>query len=182
MVYFGFKNQPFSSQKSRLLLAVLLCLIFFVFIAIISKDNLGLSNKKLAPELKIDFIYVGNSDCCIIQTPKGRTFIIDSGTNISETDAKKQNRELIQNYLKKLNIREIDGLVISNWHINNYYGFIPVLKDYKVKCIYETPIEYKNEFYYDFDELCKKKKIYRISVKSGDILEWGEELFVQVSD
>lgn len=178
--FYGIRQKPFSQEKPRVILAVLIVINLFVFIALFSKNNLGLTSKKLSPELKIDFVNVGNADCCVVQTPNGRTFVIDGGSNIKVSEAKEQNRELIQNYLKKLNITEIDGVVVSNWYIGNFNGLVPLLNEYKVKTVYETPIGVKNEFYDDFDEVCKKKDIKRISVKSGNVLEWGDEIFVQV--
>lgn len=180
MIYYGFKNKPFSNQKTRSILAVLIVINIFIFTVLFSKDNLGLIGQKLVPELRIDFVNVGCGNCCILRTPKGRTFIVDGGTKVSENEAKKTGRELLHNYLRKFNIRKIDGIVVSNWHTNNFTGLVPILKDYRIGVIYETPAGIKNDFYKDFEEICNRKRIKRITVKSGNVLEWGDEIFVQV--
>ena len=180
MKKFGIKDKPFHEQSSRIILAVLIVLNILVFSLLFSKNMFGLIDINYSPELRIDFVNVGQGDCCVIRTPKGRTFVVDGGTNVSETDAKKQGRELIYKYVDKLNISKIDGVVVSHWHVDDFSGLIPLIKNFNVASVYETPIGFINEFYNDFDEACKKKNIKRISVMAGNVLEWGDELFVQV--
>ena len=180
MSSFGIKDRPFCKKSTRVTLAVLIVLNIFVFTLLFSKNMLGLLNINVSPQLKIDFVNVGQGDCCVIRTPKGRTFVVDGGTKVSEEDAKKQGRELIHNYVKKLNISKIDGVVVTHWHVDDFSGLIPLIKQNDVACVYETPIGFVNEFYNDFDEACKTKNVKRISVTSENVLEWGDELFVQV--
>jgi competence protein ComEC len=180
MSNFGVKDKPFQTQGTRVLLAVLIVLNLFVFGALFSKSFFGLFDIKVSPELKIDFVNVGQGDCCVIRTPGGRTFVVDGGTNVTEKEAEDSGRELIYKYVKKLNVSKIDGVVVTHWHVDDYSGLIPLLKQYKVSCLYETPIGFINEFYQEFDDVCKAKNVKRITVMSGSVLEWGEELFVQV--
>ena len=180
MKSFGLRDRPFESQDTRTILAILIVLNIIVYLALISKNHLGLTESNLNTDLRIDFVNVGQGDCCVIRTPKGRTFVVDGGTNVSESDAKKQGRELIYKYLKKIGVDEIDGIVVTHWHIDDFSGLIPVLKNFKVNRVYETPIGFINEFYSDFDEACKKNEIKRITVRAGNKLEWGDEIFVQV--
>ncbi len=177
---FGIKERPFSKQATRVILAVLIVLNILVFALLFSKNMLGLLNVNVSPQLKIDFVNVGQGDCCVIRTPKGRTFVVDGGTNVSEEDAKKLGRELIYKYVQKLNIKKIDGVVVTHWHVDDFSGLIPLIKQFDVSSVYETPIGFINEFYNDFDEACKNKNVKRISVTAGNVLEWGDELFVQV--
>ncbi len=180
MSFYGVQEKPFSNQNTRVILAILIVFNLFVFLALLSKNHLGLLPDNLSTDLKIDFVNVGQGDCCVIRTPKGRTFVVDGGTNVSETDAKKAERELIYKYLTRINVNEVDGVVATHWHADDFTGLIPVLKRFKVNTVYETPIGFVNEFYKDFDEACKKNDIKRITVRAGNVLEWGDELFVQV--
>ena len=177
---FGIKERPFSKQATRVILAVLIVLNILVFALLFSKNMLGLLNINVSPQLKIDFVNVGQGDCCVIRTPKGRTFVVDGGTNVSEEDAKKLGRELIYKYVEKMKIKKIDGVVVTHWHVDDFSGLIPLIKNFDVSCVYETPIGFINEFYNDLDEACKTKNVKRISVTAGNVLEWGDELFVQV--
>ena len=177
---FGFRERPFASQEARVILAVFIVLNIIVYLALFSKNHLGLTESIYSTDLTIDFVNVGQGDCCVIRTPKGRTFVIDGGTNVSEADAKKQGRELIYKYLEKIGVYDIDGVVVTHWHIDDFSGLIPVLKKFNVNRVYETPIGFPNEFYNEFDQACKKNDVKRITVRAGNKLEWGDEIFVQV--
>jgi competence protein ComEC len=95
-------------------------------------------------------------------------------------DARRENRELIQNYLRDQSITRIDGIVVTHWHNDHLGGIIPVLRLYEVPQVWETPTDHNTEIFEKYAGICKQKRIRRTSVRAGDILEWGNELFVQV--
>lgn len=177
---YGFKKKSFSSSAKRRLVILLLILIVVLYSALFSKNIFGLVESDLCEELRIDIVNVGQGDCSVIRTPKGRTIVMDGGTNISRDEAKKKGRLRIQDYLASQNIDRIDCVIVTHWHVDNYSGLIPVLRDYKVDVVYETPIGFTNDIYEEFNQLCIKKNIKRISVMAGNKLEVGDELFVQV--
>ena len=55
-----------------------------------------------------------------------------------------------------------------------------MIKEFKVDTVFETANLFRNDLYDEFDDLCKRKRIKRITVKSGNKLELGDEVFVQV--
>jgi competence protein ComEC len=180
MDYYGIKRLAFNNQKVRVILAIFIALNILVYYLLFSNDCFGLLNTNITSNLIIDFVNVGQGDCCVIKTPKGRTFVVDGGTKADSDIVKNNNRELIENYLKRYNVKELDGIVVTHWHADDFSGLVPVLKTYKVNCVYETPIFNKNEQYDKFDKICSEKKIKRVTVRSGNILEWGDDIFVQV--
>jgi len=54
------------------------------------------------------------------------------------------------------------------------------LKQIPVAKVWDPGNVFNTETYKDFVELCERKKIPRFIAKCGDILDWGEELFVTV--
>ncbi len=159
---------------------MLLILALFVWALVLSPDHGGLVSAGLNTDLRIEFINVGQGDAILIRTPKGKTYLIDGGINVTVSDARREGRELIQNYLRNQKISRLDGLVITHWHNDHLGGVIPVLRLFDVERVYETPSTFNTEAWQTYDEICKKSRIPRVSVKAGDVLEWGDELFVQV--
>lgn len=180
MRIYGFKRKLFETPLKRSMLAVLIVTNFLVLALLLSKDMLGLMEVNLNQELRIEIVNVGQGDCAIIRTPKGRTFLVDGGTNVSKKEARQLGRERIQDYLKKIGIDKIDCILVTHWHIDDFSGLIPVIKEFKVDTVFETANLFRNDFYDEFDDLCKRKRIKRITVKSGNKLELGDEVFVQV--
>jgi competence protein ComEC len=177
---FGYEQKSFQSKKTNFVFFMLLILVLFVWALVLSPDHGGLVSAGLNTELRIDFVNVGQGDAILVRTPKGKTYLIDGGINVTVSDARREGRELIQNYLRNQKISRLDGLVVTHWHNDHLGGIIPVLRLFDVERIYETPSTFNTEAWQTYDEICKKSRIPRVSVKAGDVLEWGDELFVQV--
>lgn len=180
MNIYGFEKKSFSSPMTRTLLAVLTGLIILIYSLLFSRNMMGLIDVNICEDLRIEIVNVGQGDCSIIRTPKGRTILIDGGTNVSVKEARQIGRVRIQDYLAKLGIDEIDAVVVTHWHVDDFSGLIPVLKEYKIHTVFETANLFRNDLYNEFDELCTKKGIHRETVKAGKRLELGDEIFVQV--
>ena len=180
MKSFGIKEKSFTNQNINALLGTLGILVIIVLAIIASPDHAGLVDKSMDSSLRIDFINVGQGDSILLRTPKGRNFLIDGGTNITEVEAGKAGREAVHSYIRSLKVRKLDGLVITHWHNDHLSGLLPVLKQINVAVIYEVPAGIKSDAYREYETLCKRMNIKRTTVKAGQILEWGDELFVQV--
>ena len=180
MNIYGFDRKSFATPQTRTLLAVLIGLIILVYSLLFNKNMFGLIDINICEDLRIEIVNVGQGDCSIIRTPKGRTILIDGGTNVSTKEARQIGRVRIQDYLAKLGIDEIDAIVVTHWHIDDFSALIPVLNEYKVHAVYETANLYKNDLYNDFEMICEKKSIKRITVRAGYQLEMGDDVFIQV--
>lgn len=180
MSNYGFEQKSFQSRKTNFVFFLLLIAVLFVWAVFLSKDLGGLVQTNLNPELRVDFVNVGQGDAIIVRTPGGKTFLIDGGTGVTMADARREKRELIQNYLRDLGIKRLDGMVVTHWHNDHLGGIVPVLRLYDVPKIWECPTDFETDAFKKYEELCTKKRIRRISTKAGDVLEWGNELFVQV--
>ena len=180
MSKFGFEQKSFQSKKTNFVFFALLILVVFVWALVLSPDHGGLVEANLNPELRIDFINVGQGDAILIRTPRGKNFLIDGGNNVTVTDARREGRELVQNYLRQQKISKLDGVVVTHWHNDHLGGLIPVLRLFEVDKVYETPSSFYSDSWKSYDEICTKSRIKRTSLKAGDVLEWGNELFVQV--
>lgn len=177
---YGFEQKSFQSKKTNFVFFILLICVIFVWALLLSPDHGGLVKANLSTDLRVDFINVGQGDAVLIRTPYGKAFLIDAGTNIAATDARREGRELVPNYLRNLGISRLDGVVITHWHNDHLGGLLPVLRLFEVDKIWETAAKHNTETYEEYETICSKKRIRRISVRAGDVLDWGNELFVQV--
>lgn len=180
MSKYGFEQKSFRSRRTNFVFSVLLIMVFFVWALVISPDHGGLATNKINTELRLDFVNVGQGDAILIRTPKGKAYLVDGGAGASLADARRENRELIQNYLRNLKISRLDGVIITHWHFDHLGGLLPVLRLFTVDKIWETLSAFKTEAFADYENICSKRKIRRISARAGDVLDWGNELFVQV--
>jgi len=179
MTKYGYEQKSFQSKKTNFVFAALLIMVFFIWALLLSPDHGGLVTINLNPELRIDFINVGQGDAILVRTPMGKNYLIDGGSNVPIAEARRDGRELTHNYLRSLGIDRLDGVVITHWHNDHLGGLLPVLRLFDVGVVYEPPGAFETEAYKDFDSICSRQRIRRVTTKAGDVLEWGNELFVQ---
>ncbi|MBF0409270.1 MAG: MBL fold metallo-hydrolase [Candidatus Riflebacteria bacterium] len=129
--------------------------------------------------MEIHFINVGQGDSILVLTPKGKSYLIDGGSNESEIKTADNSRLYVQHYLKKIGIRNLDGVVVSHFHNDHLGGIIPVLKDFRVNKIWDCGGIHDSPAFRDYLEMLKTKKLIRQSVHSEDLLDWGEEIIVE---
>ncbi|MEK4230175.1 S-layer homology domain-containing protein [Solibacillus sp. FSL H8-0538] len=77
-----------------------------------------------AGEMNVHFIDVGQGDAIVIQSPNGKTMLIDAGTQEVGGD--------IARYLQALHIKRIDTVVVSHPDANHIGGFLTILDEFPV--------------------------------------------------
>lgn len=89
------------------------------------------SNKDLFPregQLSVVLIDVGQGDSIFIQSPAGKTMLIDAGEH--------EAYEAIDRYLSAANITTIDVLVATHPHADHIGGMAEVVQNYKIGAVY----------------------------------------------
>ena len=82
--------------------------------------------------LKIYFADVGQGDCIIIRTPKGKTIILDGGGSINDTDGSYVGERIVVPLLYNLNMQNIDFMIASHSDADHTGGLKTVLEKVKV--------------------------------------------------
>jgi len=140
-----------------------ICLLLSVFCLLLSSY--------CAPaNLKIHFLDVGEGDSVFIETPGGKTVLIDAGNLITGLN--------VVRYLEKNNIYELDHFVFTHPHLDHIGGVFFVLPMIGAGNIYDNGenlnkiIESQN-IYRWYGDLVRKSNKYS-ALKAGDSLFLGE--------
>jgi len=75
--------------------------------------------------LAVHFVNVGQGDAIFIQSPGGKTMLIDSG----------ERNGLAEGYLNALGVQTIDTLIITHPHLDHIGGSIDIVKKFDVKSV-----------------------------------------------
>jgi competence protein ComEC len=155
-----------------------LCFLTFIFIFLFSV--FCLSSEALAKEdplssvfcqdsqLKIHFIDVGEGDSIFVQTPKGKTVLVDAGNLISGFK--------VVEYLKKNGIDYLDYLIFTHPHSDHIGGAFFILQMMDVGNVYDNgqsliEVSESQDLYRWYDELVRRNNKYKL-------LSAGDEFFL----
>jgi len=133
---------------------VVLILILFIIYAFSSQTQ----------NLKIHFLDVGEGDSILIQTPKGKTVLVDTGNLITGFKVVK--------YLQKNGIQDLDYLILTHPHLDHIGGTFFILQMINVKKIYDNGQDLNQlielfDVYRWYEQLVRENDSYRV-LKSGD--------------
>jgi len=109
-------------------------------------------------DLRVTFIDVGQGDSTLIQSPRGKTILIDGGP-----DFKKLDKKLIER-----NIKKIDILIVSHGHLDHIKGLIDLVKEYPVGTILDSSYSNSSTYYQELIDNTKSMGIEYMKVASGD--------------
>ena len=147
--------------RKFILLSLLFLLIFNFYPDIIGADFSYPQN------LKIHFLDVGEGESTLIETPRGRTVLVDSGNFITGFK--------VANYLKDRKINSLDYLILTHPHLDHIGGVFFIIQMLKVDKVYDngqdlTSLIKSSDLYRWYQQLVRKDNNYAI-LKAGDTFE-----------
>lgn len=132
-----------------------------------------------APKLVVTFLDVGQGDAAVLQTPGGKTILIDAGPvePWNEYDA---GRDVVVPFLEQQKIKKIDAAVMSHAHLDHLGGFAAVLEKYPVAVFYDPGLPHSTPEYQALLKLLLDKSVNYKIVRAGDALPLDPALEISV--
>lgn len=136
-----------------------------------------------AGKLRVTAIDVGQGDSTLIQTPTGRTILIDGGGNSDETDADASDVgvKIVVPFLSYLGINRLDVLVLTHPHGDHVGGLAAVVRALEVGTVLDgTTLPYPSPAYAQFlAQVHYKSTPYARAVR-GMTLDMGDGVTLRV--
>ncbi|MFA5403964.1 MAG: DNA internalization-related competence protein ComEC/Rec2 [Ignavibacteria bacterium] len=158
--YFVILFLIFTFKKENLKLKILLLSISIVILIIL---NLDFRNN-----LRITFLYAGQGDCTLLETPDGSNILIDCGMKDFKYNSGESN---IVPFLKRKGINKIDLLILTHSHYDHIGGIEYVLNNFDVKKIIHNGTKENNSLIRNMENLIISNKIPRDRFYSGDYIQ-----------
>jgi competence protein ComEC len=152
----------FSEYKRAVLVLLLLLLTFL------------LTSQAIAGVLSIHFIDVGQGDAILIQSPLGKTMLVDGG------DSKNECVRKLLDYLRKADISNLDIIVATHPHVDHIGGLISVLEQFEVGRVYDSGKIHETSVFYEYLSLIDEKDIPFGILRRGDRIALDSEVEIMV--
>lgn len=121
-------------------------------------------------KLEIHVIDVGQGDCELVITPRGRKILIDGG----------EKENVLLKYLLDRQILELDYIIISHFDSDHCYNLIEVLERLKVKNLIISKQIEKTELFEKIIKICEQRKVNVIVVEAGNEIQVEKNIKIKI--
>ena len=128
--------------------------------------------------LMIYFVDVGQGDCTVITTPKGKNIVIDGGEGNS--DQYDYGKNVVVPYLLDRGIKQIDYLIVSHCDSDHIGGLLAVLKTLKVEKIFIGKQPENSKQLQDMLAVAHQKNIEIISLEANMHVNIEKDMYIHV--
>ncbi len=116
------------------------------------------------------FVDVGQGDCTFIQTPSGRTILIDGGGKPDGRSSDSIGRKIVEPFLRRKGVNRLDLIVLTHPHDDHVQGLIPVLRDFSVGLVLDPALPHGSQSYRRFLSTVQSRHIpYKVANRGQHI-------------
>ncbi len=134
--------------------------------------------------LKVVFLDVGQGDCIIIETPSGKTALVDGGGRPDFGFNSKSNyqvgRQVVLPYLRRQGINHLDLVVNTHPDADHIEGLGVVLQEIPVAFLVFAPVREPPAAYFELQQLALAKGTQVAEAKRGSLLNLDPQMQIQV--
>lgn len=160
MRYVSYKN-----EYGKVTLFVTLCVLIVVFIYLIY----AIASPK---KLRVTFFDVGQGDAIFVETPSGKSMLIDGGPT----------RQVLESLADEMSYfdTDIDVMVATHPDADHVTGLIPVLENYDVKKIIMSPVVGHTKIFDDLDKHVKDEHADVYVAATGDVIDFQDGVVAKI--
>lgn len=136
------------------------------------KDELKAPATQSGKEMLVHFIGVGQGDAILIQSPNGKTMLIDGGVRGEGPN--------VVSYLREQGVDSLDYVVATHPDADYIGGLLAVLNSISIKHFMDSGKMHTSQTYEDMIALIVEKNIPYIVLKTGDKVNLDDALDVAV--
>ena len=124
--------------------------------------------------LLVTFLDVGQGDCVFLQSPSGKTLLVDGGPESAS--------QTVLDFLDKKGVVGLDAVIASHLHADHIGGLISVIDAYPVGVFYDPPFDAESETYYQLLDALKENNVTVRSplASENSLIEWDDDVEIRI--
>ncbi|ATP41796.1 competence protein [Solibacillus sp. R5-41] len=154
----------------------ILAVLVAVLLLVAGCEETPQTNEQIKPytgkEMLVHFIDVGQGDSILIQSPNGKTMLVDAGV--------KGAGKTVVDYLEVHGVQKLDYVVATHPDADHIGGLIPVLNSIPVEHFMDSGKIHTSNTYEEMLTLIHEKNIPFTIPQTGDLIELDSEVTVNV--
>ena len=181
---FALKRTASRKNKQKIVCATALAMIFFIAVVVFHPFSAPSADGKL----HIDFLDVGQGDSALITLPNGETLLIDAGGKPDyraanaddnstgerfEPDAPTVGESVVSAFLWEKGYSKIDYILATHADADHIQGLKDVAKNFRIGAAIFGKTPFDDQDFSELFEILSKRKISSVTVKRGDVLDFG---------
>lgn len=123
-------------------------------------------------DMRVHFIDVGQGDSILIESPNGKTMLVDGGV--------KGAGQQVVSYLRELGVSKLDIVVATHPDADHIGGLIPVLNSMTIEQFYDSGKVHTSQTFEEMLTLIDEKNIPYDVPTTGDNIKFDEDVTVKV--
>lgn len=123
-------------------------------------------------DMRVHFIDVGQGDSILIESPNGKTMLVDGGV--------KGAGQQVVSYLRELGVSKLDIVVATHPDADHIGGLIPVLNSMTIEQFYDSGKVHTSQTFEEMLMLIDEKNIPYDVPTPGDNIKFDEDVTVKV--
>lgn len=131
------------------------------------------------PVMRVTFFDVGDGACTLIQTPAGKTLVVDCGTS-SWRDPSAVGEKLLAPYLRSRGLDQIDVLVLTHPHADHISGVPGLLKHAPAKLVVVNGDKEHSPEYFRCRRALKSYRPRHRMLRRGQRIDMGDGVVAEV--
>ncbi|MDI6826884.1 MAG: ComEC/Rec2 family competence protein [Armatimonadota bacterium] len=139
--------------------------------------TLGIWFLALSPRervLEVTLLDVGNGDCIFVQTPSGKTMLVDGGGRVGISKDETFGLRVVAPFIRSIGVSRIDIVVLTHPHEDHVQGLVRILKDFRVGMVLDSAIPHASDAYSAFLGEVESRSIdYRKALR-GQVIDFGD--------
>ncbi|MEN6520781.1 MAG: ComEC/Rec2 family competence protein [Armatimonadota bacterium] len=131
------------------------------------------------PALKVTFLSVGQGDSIVIESPSGRTVLVDCGPGPNAKSDFDAGAKVVTPFLRRQGVNELDALVLTHPHEDHIGGALSIVRNFAVDRVIDSAIVHPSGIYRDLLEEIEKKGIPYSRVRRGQMIDLHDGVTIE---
>ena len=128
-------------------------------------------------ELRVTVFDVQQGDAALIETPNGKTILIDAGV---WSPGYNSGESILLPHFEESGIKKIDAVILSHPHADHIGGILDLIEGIPIAHIYNSGYRYDSNIYKEYIRKSAEKGISVTTLKAGDHLEIDAAVLIMV--